>query len=404
MELSLTGNDAIAYAMKQLNPDVIAAYPITPSTTIPERVSEYVNSGLMDTEFISVESEHSAMAASIGASLAGARTMTATSSNGLMYMFEMLHIASGLRTSLVLSLVTRAVSAPLNIHNDHSDAMEMRNTGFIMLFSEDNQEAYDNFIIGTKLAEDQRISLPLVVIQDGYIVSHKNTNMEVLDDEAVKNFVGEYKRENTLLDKDNPVTYGALDLPPYLFEHKKGQLDALIKSKDVLRKIDEEYEKISGRKYSFFEEYMLDDAERVIVILGSGAGNVKDVVDDLRAKGEKVGLLKIRLYRPFPGKEIINAINSKQNIKSIAVLDKAMPFGGEGGALYLDFASALYTYGNDLYGNQDKNKKQYNVLNYIYGIGGRDFKPEYIYKVFEELKEEKQEENHVRYLGLRGEE
>lgn len=396
MKVSLTGNEAIAYAMRQLNPDVIAAYPITPSTTIPEKISEYVNNGEMNTEFITVESEHSAMAASVGASLSGARAMTATSSNGLMYMFEMLHIASGLRSSVVLALVTRTISAPLNIHNDHSDAMEMRNTGFIMLFSENNQEAYDNLIIATKLSEDKRILLPSASVQDGYITSHKETNMEVLDDEKVSKFVGEYKRDVNLLDKNNPTTFGSLDLPGYLFEHKIGQLNALKKAKEVLKELDNEFEQISGRKYSFFEEYMMEDAENIIVCMGSSSGTVKDVIDEMRKEGKKVGLLKIRLYRPFPGKEIVDALKNKKNIKNIAVLDKSMPFGGEGGPLFLDFTSALYT-----------NNLKYNVLGYIYGIGGRDFKPEYVKKVYDDLENlEKNENRNIkinRYLGLRGE-
>lgn len=395
MKVSLTGNEAIAYAMRQLNPDVIAAYPITPSTTIPEKISEYINNGEMNTEFITVESEHSAMAASVGASLSGARAMTATSSNGLMYMFEMLHIASGLRSSVVLALVTRTISAPLNIHNDHSDAMEMRNTGFIMLFSENNQEAYDNLIIATKLSEDKRILLPSASIQDGYITSHKETNMEVLDDEKVTNFVGEYKRDINLLDKNKPTTFGALDLPGYLFEHKIGQLNALKKSKEVLKELDDEFGKISGRKYAFFEEYMMEDAENIVVCMGSSSGTVKDVIDEMRKEGKKVGLLKIRLYRPFPGKEIADALKNKKIIKNIAVLDKSIPFGGEGGPLFLDFTSALYT-----------NNLKYNVLGYIYGIGGRDFKPEYVKEIYDDLEKNENHTDNIkinRYLGLRGE-
>ena len=397
MKKSLSGNEAVAYGMKQLNPDVIAAYPITPSTTIPEKISEYVNNGEMDTEFINVESEHSAMAASIGASLSGARAMTATSSNGLMYMFEMLHIASGLRSSVVLALATRAISAPLNIHNDHSDAMQMRDSGFIMLFSEDNQEVYDNLIIATKLAEDKRVLLPVAAIQDGYITSHKETNMEVLDDDIVKSFAGEYKRDINLLDKKNPVTIGTIDLPPYLFEHKRGEIEAFNNSKNILKEIDKEFEKISGRKYEFFEEYKTEDADSIIICMGSSAGTVKDVIDELRKKGKKVGLIKIRLYRPFPKEEILDTISKKENLKNIAVLDKTMPFSGFGGPLYLDVSSSIY----DL-------DKRYNLIGYTYGIGGRDFKPEYVNEVFEDLEkidENKKDEKikKFRYLGLRGE-
>lgn len=397
-KLSLSGNGAVAYAMKQINPDVVAAFPITPSTEIPESFSQYVTDGLVDTEFISVESEHSAMSACIGSSLAGGRTMTATSSNGLAYMWEMLHIASSMRTSVVLSLVTRAISAPLSIHNDHSDVMGMRDTGWIILFAEDNQEAYDNFIISTKLAEDKRVKLPVATCQDGFITSHSIENLEVLDDEKVKGFVGEFNPEYSLLKKENPVTFGALDLPAYSFEHKVGHMEALRKSKKILKELDKEYEQVSGRKYEVIEEYMAKDAEHLILAMGSTIGTIKTVVDKLREQGEKVGVLKIRLYRPFPGEELVEMLRSYPYLQNIGVMDKVGAFSDVGSPLYQDVLSALYSHNHIL-----------PALNYIYGIGGRDIKPEDINKVYDDLKVLdnnkciKCNETKFRYLGLRGE-
>ena len=300
----LSGNEAVATAMKQINPDVVAAFPITPSTEIPQYFSTFVNNGLVDTEFVAVESEHSAMSACIGAEAAGSRAMTATSANGLSLMWEMIYIASSLRLPIVMSLVNRAVSGPLNIHNDHSDAMGVRDAGWIMLFSENNQEAYDNILMAHRIAEHKDVLLPLMVCQDGFITSHSIENIELLEDDKVKEFVGKYKPEHYLLNRNEPMAVGPLDLQGFLFEHKYQQAEAMRNAKKVIEEVSVEFEKLTGRKYNFFEEYKMDDAEYVVVCMNSTAGTAKYTVDQLREKGVKAGLLKVRMFRPFPAEEI----------------------------------------------------------------------------------------------------
>lgn len=316
----LSGNEASSYAMKQINPDVVAAFPITPSTEIPQYFSSFVANGSVDTEFVAVESEHSAMSACIGAEAAGARAMTATSANGLSYMWEMIYIASSLRLPIVMSLVNRAVSGPLNIHNDHSDAMGVRDSGWIMLFSENNQEAYDNLLMAHRIAEHKDVLLPLMVCQDGFITSHSIENIMLEEDSEVKNFVGKYMPEHYLLNKKEPISVGPLDLQSFLFEHKAQQAMAMRKAKDVILDVSKEFEKWTGRHYSLFEEYKLADSDIAIVCMNSTAGTTKFVVDKLRAQGIKAGLLKVRVYRPFPAEEIAKAL---QNVKAVAVLDKS---------------------------------------------------------------------------------
>ena len=335
----LSGNEAVATAMKQINPDVVAAFPITPSTEIPQYFSTFVSNGQVDTNFVAVESEHSAMSACIGAEAAGSRTMTATSANGLSLMWEMIYIASSLRLPIVLSLVNRAVSGPLNIHNDHSDAMGARDSGWIQLFSENNQEAYDNTIMAIRIAEHKDVLLPTMVCQDGFITSHSIENIELLEDEKVKEFVGKYTPEHYLLDNKNPMAIGPLDLQAFLFEHKAQQAEAMKNAKKVILEVSEEFEKLTGRKYELFEKYKIDDAEYVIVCMNSTAGTAKRAADELREKGVKAGVLKVRVFRPFPGEEIAKEL---KNAKSIAVLDKADSLNGQGGALYEDVVSGLY--------------------------------------------------------------
>ena len=386
----LSGNEAVATAMKQINPDVVAAFPITPSTEIPQYFSTFVSNGTVDTEFVAVESEHSAMSACIGAESAGARAMTATSSNGLSLMWEMIYIASSLRLPIVMSLVNRAVSGPLNIHNDHSDAMGVRDAGWIMLFSENNQEAYDNTIMAHRIAENKDVLLPLMVCQDGFITSHSIENIELIEDDKVKKFVGEYKPEHYLLNKNEPIAVGPLDLQAYLFEHKYQQAQAMANAKKVILDVAKEFEELTGRKYSFFEEYMLDDAEIAIVCMNSTAGTTKFVVDSLRSKGVKAGLLKLRVFRPFPAEEIANALS---HLKAVAVLDKADSLNAAGGALFEDVTSAMYV-----------NKKQVPMVNYIYGIGGRDTTSTDIEKVFDDLQiiiNDGKVTEPYRYLGVR---
>ena len=387
----LSGNEAAAIAMKQINPDVVAAFPITPSTEIPQYFSTFVSNGTVDTEFVAVESEHSAMSACVGAQAAGGRAMTATSANGLSYMWEMIYIASSMRLPIVMSLVNRAVSGPLNIHNDHSDAMGVRDAGWIMLFSENNQEAYDNLIMAHRIAEHKDVQLPLMVCQDGFITSHSIENIELIEDDIAKQFVGKYTPEHYLLNSKEPIAMGPLDLQAYLFEHKKGQAQAMINAKQVILDVANDFEKMTGRKYSFFEEYMLDDAEIAIVCMNSTAGTTKAVVDKLRNNGIKAGLLKIRVFRPFPAEEVANALS---HLKAVAVLDKSDSLNAAGGALYLDVTSAMYV-----------NKNQVPTVNYIYGIGGRDTKTDDIEKVFNDLQDIVKTgniDNPYRYLGLRG--
>ncbi len=388
----LSGNEAAATAMKQINPDVVAAFPITPSTEIPQYFSTFVSNGTVDTEFVAVESEHSAMSACIGAQAAGARAMTATSANGLSLMWEMIYIASSLRLPIVMSLVNRAVSGPLNIHNDHSDAMGVRDSGWLMLFSEDNQEAYDNLVMAHRIAEHKDVLLPLMVCQDGFITSHSIENIELIEDEKVKEFVGTYKPEHYLLNDKEPMAVGPMDLQAYLFEHKYEQAEAMRRAKKVILEVAEEFEKMTGRKYGFFEEYKLDDAEIAVVCMNSTAGTTKDVVDSLRAKGIKAGMLKVRVYRPFPAEEIAKALS---HLKAVAVLDKADSLNGAGGALFEDVASAMYVGGN-----------QVKAVNYVYGIGGRDTTAkeiETVYTDLEEIAKTGKVENPYRYLGLRKE-
>ena len=388
----LSGNEAAAYAMRQINPDVVAAFPITPSTEIPQYFSTYVSNGQVDTEFVAVESEHSAMSACIGAEAAGARAMTATSANGLSLMWEMVYIASSLRLPIVMSLVNRAVSGPLNIHNDHSDAMGVRDAGWIMLFSETNQEAYDNLVMAHRIAEHKDVLLPLMVCQDGFITSHAIENIELIEDDKVKEFVGSYKPEHFLLNSNEPMSVGTLDLQAFLFEHKTQQAVAMRNAKRVIKEVSEDFERMTGRRYEFFERYYMDDAELVIVCMNSTAGTAKAAINELRSQGVKAGLLKIRMFRPFPAEEIADAL---RNARAVAVLDKADSLNGCGGALFEDVTSGMFV-------------SHVNVptVNYVYGIGGRDTAVSDIKKVYDDLAVIRDSGNigtPYRYLGLRGE-
>ncbi len=386
----LSGNEAAAIAMKQINPDVVAAFPITPSTEIPQYFSTFVSNGTVDTEFVAVESEHSAMSACVGAEAAGARAMTATSANGLSYMWEMIYIASSLRLPIVMSLVNRAVSGPLNIHNDHSDAMGVRDAGWIMLFSENNQEAYDNLIMAHRIAENKDVLLPLMVCQDGFITSHSIENIELIEDDRVKEFVGTYKPEHYLLNDKEPIAVGPLDVQSFLFEHKYQQAEAMRNAKKVILEVAKDFEKMTGRKYSFFEEYRMEDAEIAVVCMNSTAGTTKTVVDELREKGIKAGMVKVRVFRPFPAEEIAEALG---NLKAVAIMDKADSLNAMGGALYEDVISSMYTA-----------KKQVPAVSYVYGIGGRDTTSNNIHEVFDYLAQVAKTgeiDNPYRYVGLR---
>ena len=383
----LSGNEATAYAMKQINPDVVAAYPITPSTEIPQYFASYVDNGEVDTVYVPVESEHSAMAACIGAQASGARAMTATSANGLEFMWEMVQIASSTRLPIVMALVNRAISGPLNIHSDHSDAMSVRDSGWIMLLSENNQEAYDNMIMAHRIAEHKDVLLPLMICQDGFITSHSIENIELLETEKVREFIGEYDPHTNLLDPENPMSVGPMDLQPYLMEHKKQQQVAMSNAIKVIADISNEFGDFTGRYYDFFEKYEMDDADYVIVCMNSTAGTVKDTVDKLRASGIKAGLLKIRVFRPFPGEMIVDAL---KNAKAVAVLDKVAFLSNTAGPLYEDIVSAMF-----------HNDVRLNVINYSYGIGGRDVTEELIMSVYKDLENLKDMSEPYRYLGLK---
>jgi len=385
--MALTGNDAVAVAMAQINPDVVAAYPITPQTELMHKFADYVSDGLVKTEFVLVESEHSAMSASVGASAAGARVMTATSANGLALMWEILYIAASTRCPLVMAVVNRALSGPINIHCDHSDSMGARDSGWIQLHSETSQEAYDNVVQAVRIAEHPDVKLPVMVCLDGFILSHTLEPVEVLADETVQEFVGEHVPVHNLLDVDHPKTFGPLDFHDYYFEHKVPQLVAMQKAREVIREIGEEYGGISGRRPHLAEAYRTDGAERILIALGSTAGTAKQVVDKLRDAGEKVGLVKIRMFRPFPYEELRSILSGA---KAVGVLDRSASFGAMGGPVMLETKAALH------------GGPPVAVKNYIYGLGGRDITETHIEHAFEELKQPASSGRSSDEIGLLG--
>ena len=385
----LSGNEAVARAIKQVEPDVMAAYPITPSTEIPQYFSSYVANGQVKTEFVAVESEHSAMSACIGAAAAGGRAVTATSACGLALMWELLYVAASTRLPIMMPVINRALSGPININNDHSDSMGARDSGWIQMYAEDNQEAYDNYFIGMRVAEHPDVLLPVMSCQDGFITSHALENIDLLEDDKVKKFVGTYSNEARLLNPKFPVSIGPYDTPFYYMEHKYQQVDAIRKSKKVILDVFKEFGELTGRKYGFFEEYKMEDAERAIVLMSSSAGTAKATVDKLRVKGEKVGLIKLRVFRPFPAAELAAALSK---IKAVAVLDKADSFSDCGGPLFSDIRSACY----DL-------AQRPKLINFIYGLGGRDVHDENFIFVYDELKKVIAGDavEAYRYLGIR---
>jgi len=383
----LTGAQAAAEAMRQINPDVVIAYPITPQTPIVEHFAEFVANGLVDSETIPVESEHSAMSAAVGASAAGARAMCATSSQGLALMWEIVAATPGLRLPIVMPLVNRALSAPINIHCDHSDVMGTLTIGWVQIFCENAQEVYEHMLLALRLAEDERVLLPVMVNQDGFITSHAVEPVRIYDDVVVKKFVGERKPKRYLLDVDHPYTVGPLALPDYYFEIKKQQEDAIYAAKSVYLEIGKELSKITNRSYPYFEEYKTSDAESIIIAINSTAGTVKDVVDEMRDEGKKVGMIKPILFRPFPYAEMREAL---KNASSVGVFDRSIAYGAYA-PLYSEIRNALY----DL-------QKKPMIQSYVYGLGGRDIFKSEIRTAFNELLEGKIDSNLQRYLGLRG--
>jgi len=386
----LSGNEAVAEALRQINPDVMAAFPITPSTEIPQYFSKLVANGQVDSEFIPVEGEHSAMSAVIGSQSAGARSVTATSSAGMALMWEELYLAASNRLPCVLTLVNRALSGPININCDHSDSMGARDSGWIQIYAENNQEVYDNLCMAYRIAEHKDVMLPVMICQDGFITSHAVENIVLNEDEDVKNFVGEYNPENSLLNPECPMAVGPYSVTNYYFEAKRAQAEALKNAKQVTLDVAREYAKISGREYGLFEEYKMDDAEYAVVIIGSAAGTAKDAVDELREQGIKAGLIKIRLFRPFPAEEIAESL---KNIKAVALMDRTESYNDNCGPIGSEVTTALYRAGSNAL-----------AVNYVYGLGGRDVKVSDMVEVYKELvktAEAGKVENPYRYMGVR---
>ncbi|MGI6434864.1 MAG: pyruvate ferredoxin oxidoreductase [Syntrophomonadaceae bacterium] len=373
MKNRLSGNEAVAYAMKQVNPDVMGAFPITPSTEIPEYFADYVAHGEVNTEFVAVESEHSSMSVCIASQAAGARSVCATSSCGLALMYELLYVAASCRLPIVMACANRALSGPISIGNDHSDSMGARDSGWIQLYAENNQEAYDNFLMAVPIGEHPKVRLPVMTCMDGFITSHAVENIEFLDPDVVRRFIGEYSPENYLLKPENPLAVGPYDVIAYYMEHKVQEAEAMKAAKARILEVAVEFEKLSGRSYGLFEEYRMEDAELALVLIGSSAGTAKAAVDNLRGGGIKAGLVKIRVFRPFPGEELARVL---AGTRAVAVMDKSEGFSGSGGPLFAETRSALY----------DLRQRPY-LINIVYGLGGRDVRTEDIEKVYARLAE-----------------
>ncbi len=368
----LSGNEAVAVAMRQINPDVMGAFPITPSTEIPQYFAQYVADGQVDTELVTVESEHSSMSVCIGAAAAGGRAISATSSAGLALMYELLYVAASSRLPIVLAVSTRALTGPININNDHSDAMGARDSGWIQIYAENNQEVYDNYLQAFPIAEDPSVRLPVMICMDGFITSHAVENIELMEDAEVQGFVGEYNPEHYLLNKNGTLAVGPYDVTNYYMEHKKQEAEAMKNAKAAILARAEAFRALTGRSYGFFEEYRMEDAQESIVLIGSTAGTAKAAVDMLRQEGKKVGLIKVRVFRPFPAEELAQAL---KNCKAVAVMDKVEGFSAQGGPLFAETRSALY----DL-------EPRPKTIGIVYGLGGRDVSTGDIQDVFARLE------------------
>jgi len=366
--IGMNGDEAVAFAAKQAQVDVVAAYPITPQTIIVERFSDYVANGEVDTQYVCVESEHSALSACVGSSLAGSRVFTATSSQGLALMHEVLYLASGLRTPIVMAVANRALSAPINIHNDHSDMMGSRDCGWIQIYAENAQESYDWTLQAFRIAEDHKVSLPVTVNLDGFTISHAMEGVSVLEEDEVTRFLGR-RTPMYKLDIAKPMTFGALTLPDYYSEFKQQQVEAMKNAPPVITSVANEFNRISGRQYSNLSGFNMSDADVAVVCMGSVAGTARTVATKLRKQGKRVGVLKLWQYRPFPTQEVARALSK---VKSVGVIDRAVSFGAPYGALGSDIASTKV-----LTGIQTK------IFNVICGLGGRDIKPADIEGIFE---------------------
>lgn len=391
LKTRMSGNEAVAHAIKQINPDVMPAFPITPSTEIPQFVASMIANGEIDTEFIPVESEHSSMSAAIGSSAAGARTLTATSSCGLAFMWEVLYVAASSRLPIVMAVVNRGLTGPLNINAEHSDSMGARDSGWLQIYAENNQEVYDNFLQAYRIAEHPDVKLPIMICQDGFITSHAVENITLWDDDKMKKFVGEYEPQHYLLKEDEVMAVGPYAASGYCMEAKKAQAEAMKRAKKVILDVAKEFESITGQSYGFFEGYRLEDAEYAVVAIGSVCGTAKDAVDALRERGLRAGLLKIRVFRPFPAEEIAVAL---KDCRAIAIMDRAEGYNAVGGPLGAEVTAALY-----------HAKSRAEVVNIVYGLSGRDVRVEDIEEVFDNLVKlgdgEKVYDETCPYLGLR---
>ncbi|MBT5320417.1 MAG: pyruvate ferredoxin oxidoreductase [Chloroflexi bacterium] len=388
--IAVNGGEAIAYALKQIEPEVVAAYPITPQTLIIEKFAEYCADGVVRTEYINVESEHAALSACVGASAAGARAITATAGPGLALMFEMLGVTSGMRLPIVMHLCTRALSAPLNILGDHSDAMAMRETGWVMLSGSSPQEAYDLALVAQTVAEHPDVMLPCANLVDGFMVTHAVERVDVLPDDVVRDYVGEYEPETSLLAEGSTATYGALDFRDYYFEHRRQQEAALYASQPVVEASLKRFGEISGRHHQILEPYRMDDAEVVLVFMGSAEGQAHAAVDAARAAGVKAGALRIRLLRPFPVDAIAEALSGA---RVVGVMDRAIGFGLAVNPLLADIKSALWS-------RTDRPL----MKGFVYGLGGRVVTLGQLNQALGELVsafESGEESTTTTYLGLR---
>ena len=371
----LTGGEAVAHAMRQIDPDVVPVYPITPQTPIIQTFSKLVADGAVETAIVNVESEHSAMSAAIGSALAGARTITATSSQGLALMAEVVYIAASMRAPIVMAVGNRALSGPINIHCDHSDSMLVRDSGVIQLFAENAQEAYDLMVMAPRLAEHPDVLLPVLVCQDGFTITHAAEPVALLTDDAVRAFVGSYELDRSVLDVGRPASQGPFAMPDYYFELRRAQTKAVTAAAAVLADVADEFAAISGRWPGAYETYRLDGATRAIVALGSSAGTVKDVVDELRDEDEPVGLVKIRSFRPFP-RELHDLVGA---LDEVIVLDRADSPGGAP-PLAAELAFSL-------------GELRPALRSHVYGLGGRDLHPADVRDVFAGIA--------GRYVGVR---
>jgi pyruvate ferredoxin oxidoreductase alpha subunit len=366
------GNRAAAQALRQAQVDVVAAYPITPSTPIVEGYAKFLADGYIEGEFAMVESEHAAMSACIGAAAAGGRVATATSSQGLALMSETLYQASGMRLPIILNLVNRALASPLNVNGDHSDMYMIRDSGWIQFDAFCPQESYDLNLIAFRVGEDHDIRLPVIVNQDGFMTSHTAQGVHTLSDDEAYAFVGEYKPMNDMLDFEHPVTHGVQTEEDWHFEHKARQHnDLMVKVLPKIKEVFGDFEKLTGRKYNLVEKYDMDDADVCVVCMGSSVETAREVATEMRAKGVKAGVVGFRVFRPIPFAEIIDAL---KGVKAIAALDRSSP-NGAAGTLFNEIAGALF--------NTDTKAL---LSGYVYGLGGRDLTKAHLTALFNELQ------------------